>query len=153
MSQLAADSSGVIVVCLSCGQGNRCAFGHLGNRTRCGRCKAELAPLSGVVEISTAEVFASLVRKSSMPVFVDFWAPWCGPCRSVAPEVEQLARLTAGEAVVTKVNTEALPELASQLRIQSIPTFVVLRRGVETARTSGAMPASRLRDFIRQSIR
>jgi len=153
MSPLAADSSGVIVVCPSCGQGNRQAFGHLGDRTRCGRCKAELAPPSGVVEILSTEVFSSLVRKSSVPVFVDFWAPWCGPCRRVAPEVEQLARLSAGEAVVTKVNTEALPELASQSQIQSIPTFVVFHRGVEAARTSGVMPASRLRDFIRQSIR
>ncbi len=153
MSPLSADTNGVIIVCPSCGQGNRYAFGHLGDRTRCGRCKAELARLSGVVEITSTEVFASLIGKASVPVFVDFWAPWCGPCRMVAPEVEQLARLSAGEAVVTKVNTEALPVLASQSQIQSIPTFVVFHRGVEAARTSGVMPASRLRDFVRQSIR
>ena len=138
------------IKCPHCNKENRFPVYRLGSAPKCGACHKGL--ISGPIVLNQANIDELLVQKI-LPVLIDFWAPWCGPCRSVAPEVEQLARLTAGEAVVTKVNTEALPELASQLRIQSIPTFVVLRRGVETARTSGAMPASRLRDFIRQSIR
>jgi thioredoxin 2 len=153
MSHLATDLRGLIVTCPSCGQGNRLAYASLAARTRCGRCKTELPAPAGVVEPETAEAFAALVGQSALPVFVDFWAPWCGPCRMVAPEIERLAQLAAGEAIVAKVNTEALPDIGGRFGIQSIPTFVVFRGGAEAARTSGAMPAPRLREFLHQAVR
>jgi len=152
MSHLATDLRGLIVTCPSCGQGNRLAYATLTARTRCGRCKTELPAPAAVVEPDTAETFAALVGQSALPVFVDFWAPWCGPCRMVAPEIERLAQLAAGEAIVAKVNTEALPAVASRFGIQSIPTFVVFHGGSEAARTSGTMPAPRLREFLLQAI-
>ena len=96
--------------------------------------------------------FQSDVLESSVPVLVDFWAPWCGPCRSMAPEFERLAAGIGQEAILVKLNTEEVPEVASEHRIQSIPAFVLFLGGREIARTAGAMPASRLREFIRQSI-
>ncbi|MBX3733282.1 MAG: thioredoxin [Verrucomicrobiae bacterium] len=151
MAHLASDSRGLIVTCPSCGQGNRLAFASLAAQIRCGRCKTELPSPGGVIEPDTAEVFAALIGQAALPVFVDFWAPWCGPCRMVAPEVERLAERAAGEAIVAKVNTEALPEVARRFGIQSIPTFAVFRGGSEVARTSGAIPAPRLHEFLRQA--
>ena len=78
---------------------------------------------------------------------MDFWAPWCGPCKMVAPEVAKLAALASGELLVAKVNTEEHPEIAGAMRIQSIPTFAVFAGGREAERTSGGMPAAQLRAF------
>lgn len=153
MSPLSADTRGLITPCPNCGQGNRLAYSKLTAHARCGRCQTDLPPVNRIVEVDGAEAFEALVRQSSLPVFVDFWAPWCGPCRMVAPEIEHLAQLAAGEAVVVKVNTEAVPEVARQFGIQSIPTFVVFQRGTEAARTSGSMAAPRLLEFLRQASR
>lgn len=153
MDHLTADSRGLIVACPSCSQANRLVHRQWDAVVRCGRCKAELRRPAAVVEVSDPQSFRALVAEVPCPVFVDFWAPWCGPCRSVAPEIERLAGLMGDEALVVKVDTEALPEVASEHRIQSIPTFVLFHRGSEVARTSGAMPANRLKSFIQQSIR
>ena len=153
MSHLSADSRGVIVPCPACHQGNRIPFQVLKQRIRCGRCKTDLPSIHKVVEVGDLVSFSELVAKSTLPVLVDFWAPWCGPCRSVAPEVYRLAALMSGEALIAKVNTEQLPEIASQHQVQSIPTFVLFARGRESARTSGAMSAARLREFIQHNGR
>ncbi len=97
------------------------------------------------------EAFDAVVASSSLPVVVDFWAPWCGPCRMVAPELEKVARSAAGELLVVKVNTEALPALGDRFGIQSIPTMAVFRDGGEIARTAGARPASDILAFVRQA--
>ncbi len=152
MASLSTDSRGLILPCPGCQQANRIAFERLAARTRCGRCQAELPAATGVVEVPGEAEFAALSGQSPLPVFVDFWAPWCGPCRMVAPEIERLAQLTANEAIVAKVNTEELPTVAARFGIQSIPTFVVLRGGRELARTSGAMPAVRLREWIHRTL-
>ena len=89
---------------------------------------------------------------ASLPIVVDFWAPWCAPCRMVAPEVAQVAARQAGRWLVVKVNTEALPELGERFGIRSIPTMAVFRGGVEVARTAGARPAADIEAFVRQSL-
>lgn len=83
---------------------------------------------------------------------VDFWAPWCGPCRAVAPELEKVARAAAGEFLVVKVNTDALPDVSERFRIRSIPTMAVFRGGSEVTRTAGARPAADIQAFVRQAL-
>ncbi len=153
MTASRADERGVVIVCPACGQGSRIAYGALTARTRCGRCRADLPRLNGVVEVADEGAFDALSANPVLPVLVDFWAPWCGPCRSAAPEIERLAQLSAGEAVIAKVNTEELPSIATRHQIQSIPTFVLFRAGAELTRTSGVQPASRLRTWIQQACR
>ncbi len=101
-----------------------------------------MLPLAKPFAIASAEDFDELVRDAKLPVLVDFWAAWCGPCRAVAPELEKLAARRPGGVVVAKVDTEALPELSRRFGIQSIPTLLLFRAGHESKRVSGAMPAS-----------
>ena len=89
---------------------------------------------------------------ASLPVIVDFWAPWCGPCRMVAPELQRVAASNAGRYLIVKVNTDAVPELGERFRIRSIPTMAVFEGGREVARTSGARPAADIEAFVRQSL-
>jgi thioredoxin 2 len=114
------------------------------SRARCGQCKAALSPPDEPLVIASEGDFEELVRDAPVPVVVDFWAAWCGPCRAVAPEVKKLAHERSGKALVAKVDTEALPALASRFGIRSIPTLIAFRGGREAKRVSGAMPASQL---------
>ena len=99
----------------------------------------------------SAAAFDALVQDSKLPVVVDFWAPWCGPCRMVAPELVKVAAANAGRFAVVKVNTDALPELGERYRIRSIPTMAVFAGGKEVARTTGARPAAQIEEFVRQA--
>jgi len=134
----------MIVDCASCGARVRVPESRLGESSRCARCKAAITPLSKPVSVGSEQEFDALVRDSSLPVVVDFWAPWCGPCRVVAPELEKLARARQGRAIVAKVNTDELPSLGRRFAIASIPTVAVFERGRERHRVSGAMPAEQL---------
>ena len=115
------------------------------SETRCGKCKTALPAAAEPVEVHNEREFDALVRDATNPVVVDFWAPWCGPCRMVAPELARVAAANAGRLVVVKVNTDEVPELGERFRIRSIPTMAVFRGGKEIARTSGAMPAAQHR--------
>jgi thioredoxin 2 len=141
------DQRGVLASCPSCGSTNRLAYVTLQRRARCGKCHTTLPPPSQPIEVGGG-FFDSLVAAASVPVVVDFWAPWCGPCRAMAPEFEKVARNLAGEALVVKVNTEAEPELGERFQIRSIPTIAVFRDGREITRVSGARPAADIERLV-----
>jgi thioredoxin 2 len=149
MATSTLDERGVIVTCSTCGKRNRVPFGRT---AKCGSCGALLTPPGEPIEIPTAQAFDALVNESKTPVVVDFWAPWCGPCRMVAPELAKVAANNAGRWLIVKVNTDALPELGERFAIRSIPTMAVFAGGREVARTAGARPAADIEAFIRSAV-
>jgi thioredoxin 2 len=146
------DRSGVILTCPHCGRANRVRYDALDKTTRCGQCKTELQPPHTPIETGDSASFDAAAADSVLPLVVDFWAPWCGPCRMVAPELERVARAMAGRALVVKVNTDVLADLGQRFRIMSIPTMTVVHRGREIARTSGARPAADIQTFVEQAV-
>jgi thioredoxin 2 len=134
----------MIVTCPSCRAQNRIPADRLDRQPRCGQCKSPISPTSDPYAVSSSAEFGEIVKKSPIPVLVDFWAAWCGPCRVVAPELAKLARERNGSLLVVKLNTEELPQIAGQFGIQSIPTFVLFKGGQEVGRASGAMPAGNI---------
>jgi thioredoxin 2 len=145
------DSQGIVVACPSCGQKNRLAYGRLSDAVRCGKCKEPLPPPAAPLDISTSAEFDNLIAHASLPVVVDYWAPWCGPCRMVAPEIEKVAGSRAGQAVVVKVNTDQVPELGERFGIRSIPTLAVFAGGREITRFAGARPAEDIERLVEQA--
>src|SRR5207247_10135327 len=150
MPSLESDESGLIIACPSCGQRNRLRFERLNGRIRCGNCKADLSAPAIPMEIDQTADFDRLIGRASIPVVVDYWAPWCGPCRMVAPELAKVAARNAGRLLVVKVNTDVLDDLGQRFGIRSIPTLAVFMGGREVGRTAGARPASQSEAFIVQ---
>lgn len=151
MGSAELDDQGVVIACPACGQKNRIVYERLGDAVRCGRCKASIGAPNLPVEVRLAADFERLVSHASLPVVVDYWAPWCGPCRMVAPELQKVAARQAGRALVVKVNTDELSDLGERFGIRSIPTLVVFAGGREVTRASGARPASEIESFIQQA--
>jgi thioredoxin 2 len=146
------DEKGVITTCQSCGRSNRLRHDALNRPTRCGQCKTLLPAPDKPIEITDTKTFDAAAQHSALPLVIDFWAPWCGPCRMVAPELERLARATAGRYLILKVNTDAQTELAARYRIRSIPTMAVVFGGREVGRTAGARPAADIQKWIEQTL-
>ncbi len=152
MTAPSLDDRGVIVACPSCGQKNRIPYEHLDSEVRCGKCGTGVRAPAQAVAVPDVPTFDALVSRSSIPVVVDYWAEWCGPCRMVAPELAKIAQENAGRLLVVKVNTEELPELAARYRVQSIPMLGVFRNGEVAGETVGARPARDIQAFIDQAL-
>jgi thioredoxin 2 len=151
MANLDFDDRGILVACSDCGKKNRLAFDKLGGAVRCGHCKNPLPSLNMPVEVHSTADFDRLVAKSSLPVLVDYWAPWCGPCRMVAPELEKVAARQSGKLLVVKVNTDELSDVGQRFNIRSIPTLAVFANGREIARAPGARQASEIEAWAQQA--
>lgn len=147
MSTNAKDSTSHVVVCSNCGTKNRVPTAALGV-PRCGKCHT---PLRWVVNASDAD-FATVVEASTIPVLVDLWAPWCGPCRMVSPALEQIAGEFAGRLKLVKVNADEAPALSERFNVMAIPTLILIKGGEVIATQMGAAPAAALRSWVTDEL-
>jgi thioredoxin 2 len=136
-----------IIRCPDCGRRNKIPGAAAGTPS-CGSCHQ---PLPWIVTADDAS-FAEIAERGNLPVLVDFWAPWCGPCRMVSPVLAQLAGEMSGKIKLVKVNVDEAPRLQQRFGIQSIPTLMVIRQGQVLARQAGAAPADALRSWLEQSL-
>jgi thioredoxin len=142
-----------LIRCSQCGANNRAPQAKLaqGLQPLCGQCKAPLVAATGPITVTDA-TFAADVERSPLPVLVDAWAPWCGPCRTIAPAIEELAVELAGQVRVTKLNVDENPNTAGRFDIRSIPTMLVMIGGREVERIVGAQPKAAIKAQLERAI-
>lgn len=138
---------GIVRVCAACGARNRIPAEHLADVGRCGKCKAALSAIAEPLDADEG-LFDQVAQSARVPVLVDFWAAWCGPCRVAAPHVKKLAEEMAGKAIVLKVDTDKHPGLSARYRVQGIPNFVVLKQGKVVSQQAGVVPAAQMRKWL-----
>jgi thioredoxin 2 len=136
-----------ITACPSCGAKNRIPAAHLADTGRCGVCKQSLEPVHEPLEVDS-RAFREIISTAKVPVLVDFWAPWCGPCRMAAPEIHKLAQEMGGRALVLKVNADDNPALAQEFQIMTIPHFLVFRDGRAVSERTGVAPKAEMRRWL-----
>jgi thioredoxin 2 len=152
MAAVTTDRGGVLVRCPTCGKTNRLQYAALASKNQCGSCRTALSPPGAPVEVSDVTTFDVMIQSSALPVIVDFWAPWCGPCQVMAPELDKVAAGAEGEWLVAKVNTEAVPELAERFRILSIPTLAIFLGGRLIHSAPGVRSAADIRTLVTANL-
>lgn len=137
----------VKLICTTCGQANRVPVARLSEGPKCGTCGAPL--VTGAVAELDLPTHDRATQGDSLPLIVDYWAPWCGPCRMMAPEFAKAAAALKGKARFAKINTETFPAVSQRLGIRGIPLLVLWKEGREVARLPGARPAAEIETFVR----
>ncbi|SMX31522.1 thioredoxin TrxC [Actibacterium lipolyticum] len=135
------------LVCLECGSANRVPADKLGAGPKCGTCGGRLA--DGKVRALDVSTLQKAAKTDQTPLLVDFWAPWCGPCRAMAPQFAQAAQKLAPDARLAKIDTQEHPKASAKYGIQGIPALILFQNGKEVARLAGARPASDIEKFVR----
>jgi thioredoxin 2 len=145
-----SNSNNRMMGCAACGAINRVPTARMAAGGKCGRCGIALS--NGEPAILTPENFAALAERSDVPLLIDFWAPWCGPCRQMAPAFSAATAELEPSVRLAKLNTEAEQGLAQRYGIQSIPTLMILHKGREIARQSGAMPTAAIVAWTQKAL-
>lgn len=150
---MGSTSASQVIACPSCGTKNRISLAASSDRRPvCGKCRQPLAEAAAKPVTVTDANFATVVENSPLPVLLDMWAAWCGPCRMIAPTVEAIARELSGKVLVGKLDVDANPQTSARFRVQSIPTLLILKNGKEVDRLIGAQSREAMLGKLRPHI-